>query len=466
MHWLGAGGPPEHVPGIAPLELSYDEIVSGDVIGQGGNADVFRTTVTREGRDIEVAVKQPRLQGTLHAETVQRFVEEADVWERLDDHDHVVGLYDWGTDPVPWIAMEYMDGGSLGAIHSDGTLPLEQAVWVGLCVCRAIHYAHRHGIAHHDIKPTNVLFTEPQEGWLVPKVSDWGLAQLMFEETGSIEGLSPHYAAPEQFDAERFGSPDDRTDIYQVGTLVYELVTGRPPFDGTSTEVMQGFLSKEPVPPSDAADVPDVFDDILLPALQKQPADRYDSVLYLRDELSEYFESSRSSSTDSDAIDSGSTSYEIGENSTDQEQKDRTKSDSEAAETKQPQQTTTAQEEQITEAETGDTIALTRQQPVLLGFMFVVYPVLLFGALLPQFPPAVNLTAAACAMLMIAFLQKVPKVGIAVFGIWSVFMPLTLVFLDVDLISVRGFFAILAVVFPFGLSLLTRVAIQPGSAAP
>jgi len=101
---------------------------------------------------------------------------------------------------------------------------------------------------------------------------------------------------------------------------------------------------------------------------------------------------------------------------------------------------------------------------VLLGATFLVYPVLLFGALLPQFPIAVNLTVAMCVILVIAFLQSVPEVGIAVFGIWTVLLPLTLFWAGVDLVSPRAFLAIVAVVFPLGLSVLTRVAIRPVSA--
>lgn len=101
---------------------------------------------------------------------------------------------------------------------------------------------------------------------------------------------------------------------------------------------------------------------------------------------------------------------------------------------------------------------------ILLGTTFVVYPVLLFGALVPDFPLVINLTVAMCVILVIAFLQSVPEVGIAVFGVWSALLPLTMVWLGVDLVSVRGFFAVLAVVFPFGLSLLTRVAVRPVSA--
>jgi len=101
---------------------------------------------------------------------------------------------------------------------------------------------------------------------------------------------------------------------------------------------------------------------------------------------------------------------------------------------------------------------------ILLSITFVVYPVLLFGALLPQFPLAVNLTVAVCVIMVIAFLQSVPEVGIAVFGIWTILLPVTMLWAGVEFASLRAFFAMLAVVFPFGLSLLTRVAIRPVSA--
>jgi hypothetical protein len=150
-----------------------------------------------------------------------------------------------------------------------------------------------------------VLFTSSGDGWAVPKVSDWGLARLMLDETGSVEGLSPHYAAPEQFDAERYGSPDDRTDIYQVGTLVYELVTGRPPFEGSATAVMQSVLSEEPTPPSEVADVPAELDDVLAKALAKEPDDRYDSILYLRDRLQQLFDSHHEGQSEATGVPSG-----------------------------------------------------------------------------------------------------------------------------------------------------------------
>jgi len=118
----------------------------------------------------------------------------------------------------------------------------------------------------------------------VPKVADWGLSKHLLEHSKSVEGLSPQYAAPEQFDDE-YGTTDDLTDVYQLGAVLYELFTGRPPFDGKSAKAMRRVLHEAPTPPSAVADVPAALDDVLLTALAKEKADRYESALYLRDAL-------------------------------------------------------------------------------------------------------------------------------------------------------------------------------------
>jgi molecular chaperone DnaJ len=106
----------------------------------------------------------------------------------------------------------------------------------------------------------------------------------------------------------------------------------------------------------------------------------------------------------------------------------------------------------------------SEQSLILLLSTLVVYPVLLFGALLPEFPLVINLTVATCVVLVIAFLQSIPEVGIAVFGIWSVLLPFGMLASGFDLLSIRGFLAVIAVVFPLGLSVLTRIAIRPVTA--
>jgi serine/threonine protein kinase len=101
--------------------------------------------------------------------------------------------------------------------------------------------------------------------------------------------LSPHYAAPEQFDTEH-ASPDDVTDVYQLGAVFYELFTGQPPYSGRPTEVMRAVMDDEPSPPSEIADVPEALDEVVLTALAKNRSERYDDILYLRDALQKLFD--------------------------------------------------------------------------------------------------------------------------------------------------------------------------------
>jgi serine/threonine protein kinase len=157
-------------------------------------------------------------------------------------------------------------------------------------VTKGVRHAHRRGVAHLDLKPANILLRTTEDAWDVPKVTDWGLSKHLIDHSNSIEGFSPQYAAPEQFDDE-YGSTDDITDIYQLGAVFYELFTGQPPFDGKPFKVIGKVKSQSPTPPSDIAAVPAELDDILLTALAKSKTDRYDDIVYLRDELQSLFES-------------------------------------------------------------------------------------------------------------------------------------------------------------------------------
>jgi outer membrane protein assembly factor BamB len=269
--------------------LTYDEIEKGNPIGSGGNADVYHATVTTGSATAELALKEPRMSGTLHTETVERIMEEAETWEQLDDHDHIVSVVDYGSEPLPWIAMEYMDAGPLG--ERAGDLGFEQALWTAIATTKGVRHAHRRGVAHLDLKPENILFRSVENAWDAPKVADWGLSKHLLNHSNSVEGLSPQYAAPEQFD-DSYGSTDDRTDIYQLGAVFYELFTGRPPFEGPPARVMNRVLTDEPALPSEITDVPAELDEVLTTALATERLDRYESVLYLRDDLQELFEQS------------------------------------------------------------------------------------------------------------------------------------------------------------------------------
>jgi serine/threonine protein kinase len=136
----------------------------------------------------------------------------------------------------------------------------------------------------------NILFRSVENAWEVPKVADWGLSKHLLEHSKSIEGMSPHYAAPEQFDDDR-GPVDDITDIYQLGAVFYELFTGRPPFEGQPFQVMKKVETEQPTPPSELADLPPAIDEILLTALAKEKADRYEDILLLRNAFEDVFNS-------------------------------------------------------------------------------------------------------------------------------------------------------------------------------
>lgn len=245
-----------------------------------------KATLPTPDGDVTLAIKEPRMSGTLHSDAVERMLEEAETWDKLDDHNHIVGVVDYGSTPIPWIAMEYLDGGHLG--NRSGELEIPQSLWTAIAITKGVRHAHRRGVAHLDLKPKNVLFRSVEDVWDVPKVADWGLSKHLLDHSKSVEGLSPQYAAPEQFD-EDFGSADDITDIYQLGAVFYELFTGRPPFEGKPAKAMHKVLHEQPTPPSEIADVPDELDEILTTALAKEKSERYDNVAYLRDALQDLY---------------------------------------------------------------------------------------------------------------------------------------------------------------------------------
>jgi hypothetical protein len=277
----------DEIPRGPEISVEYDKIITREPIGGGGSADVFKATYPTTGNDLQIAIKEPRITGTILAEKVERVMQEANTWNQLADHSHIVDVVDWGAQPVPWIAMEYMDGGHLG--DRVGEMGVEQALWTALAITSGVRHAHNKGVAHLDLKPENILFRSVEDAWDVPKVADWGLSRHLLEQSRSIQGLSPHYAAPEQFDTEH-ASPDDVTDVYQLGAVFYELFTGQPPYSGRPTEVMRAVMDDEPSPPSEIADVPEALDEVVLTALAKNRSERYDDILYLRDALQKLFD--------------------------------------------------------------------------------------------------------------------------------------------------------------------------------
>ena len=243
-------------------------------LGTGGMADVYLAEDQELGRRVAIKILNDR-----HAaddQFVERFRREAKNAAGLS-HPNIVSVYDRGTaEGTYYIAMEYLDGRSLKElIVSRGPAPVKTAVEYARQVLAAVGFAHRHGIVHRDIKPHNVLVTG-DDGRL--KVTDFGIARSgasQMTEVGSIIGTA-QYLSPEQ----ARGSPVDQTsDLYSVGVVLYELLTGQVPFTGeTPLEIAMKHLSEVPKPPSELRpEVPHDLDLVVLRALAKDPADRYET---------------------------------------------------------------------------------------------------------------------------------------------------------------------------------------------
>jgi tRNA A-37 threonylcarbamoyl transferase component Bud32 len=280
------GGSTKPVPTSGgTLDLSYADFDRGERIGSGGNADVYLSTFTEKDTTRTVALKEPRMRGTILAESVERFAREANTWSKLDRHDNIVSVVAYGSAPVPWIALEHMEQGDLSAVDSNADMARKLSL--ATQVTDAVWHAHQRGVAHLDLKPQNILLSSSEDGsGPVAKVADWGLSKMLLENSASVEGLSPQYSAPEQFDADEHGSPDNKTDIFQLGVIFYELFAGQHPFGGSATAAIHGILNASPVPPREhAPGLPEKIDDIVLTAMAKSKSDRYEAVVYMRDAL-------------------------------------------------------------------------------------------------------------------------------------------------------------------------------------
>jgi tRNA A-37 threonylcarbamoyl transferase component Bud32/putative hemolysin len=268
-----AGGPPS-VPGY--------EIVG--VLGWGGMGVVYQARHRKLNR--VVALKMVRAGGTASPEELLRFLAEAEAVAALQ-HPHIVQLFEFGQhDGLPFFTLEFVPGGSLAAKLNGAPLPAQEAARVVEQVARGVHYAHGKGIVHRDLKPANVLLAE--DG--TPKVTDFGLAKRVevgtgLTATGAILG-TPSYMAPEQAGGhgKRVGPA---ADVYALGAILYECLTGRPPFRAaTLAETLLQVLGDEPVSVRQLQPgVPADLETICHRCLQKEPARRYASAEDLAEDL-------------------------------------------------------------------------------------------------------------------------------------------------------------------------------------
>jgi eukaryotic-like serine/threonine-protein kinase len=249
-------------------------------LGRGGMGVVHR------GYDLvlerEVAVKIVAPDQAVDESTIRRFRREARSAAALN-HRHVVAVHDTGSDgDAHYIVMELVEGPTLAdLIATQGPFGIERTVRTMRGVCGALEAAHDNGIVHRDVKPNNIMFDRHGE----PKVADFGLALATTDvtRTSTIYGSAP-YMAPEQARGE---DVDHRVDIYALGCVLHEMLTGRPPFAGDQplAIVSQHLHEDPPAPTRSRPDLPAAFDDVVLRCLAKDPQDRYPDAGALLDDL-------------------------------------------------------------------------------------------------------------------------------------------------------------------------------------
>lgn len=234
-----------------------------ELVGRGGTAEVWRATDT--SLDRVVALK---LVTIAHDDSSARAADEAKTLARLS-HPSLVQVYDAGTDASgrPWVVMEFVDGETLGAALKRGPLALEEVRLIGLAVAEALDHVHTQGLVHRDVKPANILLRQGGGA----KLTDFGIARLVdaarVTSTGLLVGTAS-YLAPEQVAGEPVGPP---VDVYALGLLMLECLTGTREYAGPAVEAAMARLSRDPALP---ASLPAVWASLLTAMTARQPADR------------------------------------------------------------------------------------------------------------------------------------------------------------------------------------------------
>lgn len=256
-----------------------------ELIGVGGMADIYRARDIQEDRIVAVKILKTEFAGS--DEFLRRFRNESKAIALLS-HPNIVKIYDVGfTDKVQFIVMEYVDGITLtDYIEQQGVLKWRDAVHFTVQVLRALQHAHDRGIVHRDVKSSNIMLL--RDGTI--KVMDFGIARFNRENNKTVSEKtigSVHYISPEQA---RGDITDERSDIYSVGVALYEMLTGRKPFDGdTPVAIALKHMQSIPRRPSELNEtIPEGLEQIVLRAMQKEPSARYQTAGEMISDLEEF----------------------------------------------------------------------------------------------------------------------------------------------------------------------------------
>jgi eukaryotic-like serine/threonine-protein kinase len=269
-----------------PQHLS-DRYELGEILGFGGMSEVHLARDTRLHRD--VAIKVLRADLARDPSFYLRFRREAQNAAALN-HPAIVAVYDTGeaetpTGPLPYIVMEYVEGVTLrDIVHNDGPMESKRAIEVIADACQALNFSHQHGIIHRDVKPANIMISKTG----AVKVMDFGIARALADassvtQTAAVIGTA-QYLSPEQARGEKV---DARSDVYSLGCVLYEILTGEPPFVGDSpVAVAYQHVREDPVPPSQRhAEISPALDAVVLKSLAKNPDNRYQTAAEMRADL-------------------------------------------------------------------------------------------------------------------------------------------------------------------------------------
>ncbi len=252
-------------------------------IARGGMAQVYLAQDLLLDRPVAIKVLFPELSSD--PSFVERFRREAQAAANLS-HANIVSIYDWGQgEHTYFIVMEYIDGQTLSALIRQGPLSATRAAAIGADMAGALDFAHRRGVIHRDVKPGNVLIDRAGQ----VKVADFGIARAVsnasegLTQTGAVMGTATYFS-PEQAQGL---AVDARSDVYSMGVVLYEMVTGKPPFSGESPVAIAYKHVREypPLPSAVNASVPTDFEAVVMAAMAKDPEDRYQSAAELRDDL-------------------------------------------------------------------------------------------------------------------------------------------------------------------------------------
>ncbi len=265
-------GPAEAFEPTAPKRLGRYEIV--EELGRGAMGVVYKARDPVLDRVVAIKTISLELPKSERAEYEARFYQEARAAGRLN-HPNIVTIYDIGrTERLAYMAMEFLEGEELRAVLTPGSpIPIHQAIDITVQVAEGLGYAHENRVIHRDIKPSNIMVV--RDGLV--KIMDFGIARLHESEVKTMTGLimgSPKYMSPEQVTGAR---PDQRSDVFSMGVMLYEILSGSSPFSGESIHsIMYQIIHFAPPPPSQVnRHVPEMLDLIVAKALSKKIDERY-----------------------------------------------------------------------------------------------------------------------------------------------------------------------------------------------